>query len=67
VNDFLARAVAAHGSLERWNEFSRMTVTIASGSLVWPMKGLSQDSDPREQAITSHEGDRLLQSVLPAG
>jgi hypothetical protein len=55
VNDLLARAVAAHGGLVRWSEFSRMTVTIVSGGGLWPMKGLSQDSNPREQTITFHE------------
>ena len=56
--------VAAHGGLERWNEFSRMTVTIVSGGGLWPMKGLSQDSNPREQTITFHEETA---SVSPFG
>jgi hypothetical protein len=64
VNDLLARAVAAHGGLERWNEFSRMTVTIVSGGGLWPMKGLSQDSNPREKTITFHEEKA---SVSPFG
>jgi hypothetical protein len=32
-----------------------MTVTIVSGRGLWPMKGFSQDSNPREQTITFHE------------
>jgi hypothetical protein len=64
VNDLLARAVAAHGGLERWNEFSRMTVPIVSGGGLWPMKGLSQDSNPHEQTVTLHEETA---SVSPFG
>jgi hypothetical protein len=64
VNDLLARAVVAHGGLERWSEFSWMTVTIVSGGGLWPMKGPSQDSNPREQTITFHEETA---SVRPFG
>ena len=64
MNDLLARAVAAHDGLERWNELSRMTVTIVSGGGLCPMKGLSQDSNPREQMITFHEETA---SVSPFG
>jgi hypothetical protein len=64
VNDLLARAVAAHDGLERWNELSRMTVTIVSVGGLWPLSGLSQDSNPREQTITLHEETA---SVSPFG
>ena len=64
MNDLLARAVAAHGGLVRWSEFSWMTVTIVSGGGLWPMKGPSRDSNPREQTIMFHEETA---SVSPFG
>ena len=40
MNDLLARAVAAHGGLDRWNKFNKVTATYIGGEGLWPMKGL---------------------------
>ena len=64
MNDLLARAIAAHGGLDRWNTFKRMTVTLVTGGGLWPMKGLEQDPNPREETVTLHEETA---SVSPFG
>jgi hypothetical protein len=38
MNDLLAQAIAAHGGLDRWNKFNRVTSTIIGGGGLWPMK-----------------------------
>lgn len=40
MNDLLAQAIAAHGGLDRWNKFHKITTTIVGGGGLWPMKGL---------------------------
>jgi hypothetical protein len=55
VNDLLERGIAAHGGLDRWNKFNRVTATVVGGGGLWPMKGLAQDPNPREVTITLHE------------
>src|SRR6185436_4006531 len=64
MNDLLSRVIAAHGGLDRWNQFESVTATIVSGGGLWPLKGLVQDSDPREQTAALHE-ERA--SVIPFG
>ena len=56
MNDLLAQAIAAHGGLDRWNKFHKITTTIVGGGVLWPMKGLDLDfSSPREMTVTLHE------------
>jgi hypothetical protein len=56
MNDLLAQAIAAHGGLDRWNKFHKITTTIVGGGGLWPMKGLDLDfSSPREMTVTLHE------------
>jgi hypothetical protein len=64
MNDLLAQAIAAHGGLDRWNTFKRVTVTLVTGGGLWPMKGLEQDPNPREETVTLHEETA---SVSPFG
>jgi hypothetical protein len=64
MNDLLARVVAAHGGLERWNAFTALTSTIVTGGALWAIKGLVQDRDPREMTVTLHE---QTASVSPYG
>jgi hypothetical protein len=60
MHDLLARAIAAHGGLDRWNTFKRVTVTLVTGGDLWPMKGLEQDPNPREETLTLHSDFQLL-------
>ncbi|GHO81531.1 hypothetical protein KSD_93020 [Ktedonobacter sp. SOSP1-85] len=64
MHDLLARAIAAHGGLDRWNTFKGVTATIVTGGGLWPMKGLEQDPNPREETVTLHEETA---SVSPFG
>jgi hypothetical protein len=55
MNDLLAQAIAAHGGLDRWNKFNKITTTIVGGGGLWPMKGADLDPNPREMTVTLHE------------
>jgi hypothetical protein len=55
MNDLLARVIAAHGGLERWNTFNKVTATVVAGGGLRPMKGLENDPNPRERTVTLHE------------
>jgi len=55
LNELLTRVIAAHGGLDRWNQFTRVTVTMIGGGGLWPMKGLESDPTPRETTVTLHE------------
>jgi hypothetical protein len=55
MNDLLARAIAAHGGLERWNTFNKVAATVVAGGGLRPMKGLEDDRTPRERTVTLHE------------
>ena len=64
MNELLAQIIAAHGGLGRWNTFKRVTATVVTGGGLWPMKGLEQDPNPREETVTLHEE---IASVSPFG
>jgi len=64
MSELLDLVLQAHGGLDRWNKFSRVTATIVTGGGLWPMKGLKQDSNPREMTVTLHEETA---SVSPFG
>eukprot|EP01132_Coremiostelium_polycephalum_P009487 gene9487-11635_t len=64
MTDLLNRIVAAHGGLDRWAQFNTVQATIVTGGALWAMKGLHQDSDPRETTVWLHQ-ERA--SVVPFG
>jgi hypothetical protein len=64
MNDLLAQAIAAHGGLDRWNTFNRVTATVVVGGGLFPMKGLETDPNPREMTVTLHEE---IASISPFG
>ena len=64
MNDLLSEVIDAHGGLSRWKGFSSITATIVTGGGLWAMKGLVQDSNPREMTVALHE-ERA--SVAPFG
>jgi hypothetical protein len=64
MSELLDLVLQAHGGLDRWNKFSSVTATIVTGGGLWPMKGLKQDSNPREMTVTLHEETA---SVSPFG
>jgi len=64
MNDLLARAIAAHGGLDRWNKFKKVTATYIGGGGLWPMKGLEVIPNPAEVTVTLHEE---TSSISPFG
>jgi len=60
----LARAIAAHGGLDRWNPFNKVTATVVAGGGLLPMKGLEADTNPLEVTVTLHEESA---SISPFG
>lgn len=43
----LATVLDAHGGVERWRRFDRVTAKVVSGGFLWAMKGIALDSAPR--------------------
>ncbi len=64
MNKLLEDVIEAHGGLEQWNKFSSVTATLVTGGGLWGMKGLVQDSTPREMTVRLHE---QTASVVPFG
>ena len=64
MSELLDRIVAAHGGATRWNDLTRVEATIVTGGSLWGMKGLVQDSEPRQMTVWLHE-ERA--SVTPFG
>ena len=62
--NLLDRVVSAHGGLERWNRVQTVHANIVTGGSLWGMKGLTQDSAPREMTVWLHE---QRASVMPFG
>jgi hypothetical protein len=64
VTGLLDAALAAHGGLERWRQFSSIEATIVSGGELWEIKGQPQDPAPRRMTVALH---REWASVRPFG
>src|SRR5262245_38059001 len=64
MNELLARVIDAHGGMDRWNQYQRVVATIVSGGGLFRIKGVSQDSTPREMTVWLHEE---RSSVFPFG
>jgi hypothetical protein len=55
MNPLLKDVVAAHGGLDRWQQFRQVAATIVTDGALWAMKGLTQDQDPRRMTVSLHE------------
>ena len=64
MTDLLEAVLEAHGGLERWRQFGSIEATIASGGLLWELKGQPQDPAPRRMSDALH---REWASVRPFG
>ncbi len=64
MNELLERVIKTHGGLARWKAFTTVRASIVTGGALWSMKGLVQDSAPREMTVWLHE-ERA--SVMPFG
>ncbi len=54
MQQFLMNILDAHGGLDRWHRYQRVDATIVSGGGFFPLKGVLQDSDPRQMTIWLH-------------
>lgn len=64
MSDLLDAVLEAHGGLERWQDFSLIRATIVSGGDLWGIKGLVQDTAPRQMTVALHHE---WASVTPYG
>ena len=64
MSDLLDSVLEAHGGLDRWHQFSRVTATIVTGGDLWGIKGLVQDSSPVQMTVALHQE---WSSVQPFG
>jgi hypothetical protein len=64
MNELLTKILAAHGGMNRWNEYEKVDATIVSGGGFFPLKGVPQDSNPRRMTVWLHEE---RSSVSPYG
>jgi len=55
MTELLDLVLQAHGGLDRWNEFQKITATIVGGGGLWPLKGIDRDPSPREMTVKLHE------------
>jgi hypothetical protein len=51
TNTLVAEVLAAHGGLDRWCNFNKVTAKVVTGGYLWGMKGIEIDDTPR--AMTS--------------
>jgi hypothetical protein len=47
TRSLLTSVLDAHGGVERWRSFDRVTAKVVSGGFLWAMKGIALDSTPR--------------------
>jgi hypothetical protein len=64
MTELLDLVLQAHGGLDRWNKFQKITATIVGGGGLWPLKGVELNPGPREMTVTLHE---QWASVSPFG
>jgi hypothetical protein len=55
MNDLLNLVLTAHGGLERWNAFDKVSVTVVTGGELWAMKGIQMDAFARRASAAIHE------------
>jgi hypothetical protein len=64
MNQLLTDVLDAHGGLERWNSFAKVQASIVSGGGFFALKGVIQDTEPRQMTVWLHEE---RSSVAPYG
>ncbi|HEF4758860.1 TPA: hypothetical protein SAN82_001268 [Pseudomonas putida] len=64
MNELLQKVLDAHGGLEHWNRFTTLNATIVTGGELWGLKGVTQDTVPREMTVSLHQ---QRASVAPFG
>ncbi|MCU1259415.1 MAG: hypothetical protein JWO80_2300 [Bryobacterales bacterium] len=60
MSELLDLVLRAHGGLDRWGKFNKVTATIVAGGGLLPMKGLEVDPKPLEGTVTIHEENTVI-------
>ena len=60
MSELLDLVLQAHGGLDRWNKFNKVSATIVAGGGLLPMKGLEVDPKPLEGTVTIHEESTVI-------
>jgi hypothetical protein len=64
MQELLERVLTAHGGLNRWNAYERVSATVVTGGDFWTTKGISIDDLPRRATASVH---REWTTVTPYG
>ncbi|GLU52665.1 hypothetical protein [Dyadobacter frigoris] len=62
MGNLINNIVEAYGGLDRWNQFTKLRVTLISSGRLFDLRGFPQDPTPREMSIYLHEQRESLQS-----
>src|SRR5260370_8900157 len=60
MGELLGLVLRAHGGLDRWSKFNKVSATIVAGGGLLPMKGLEVDPKPLEGTVTTHEESTVI-------
>jgi hypothetical protein len=60
MSELLDLALLAHGGLDRWRKFNKVSATIVSGGGLPPMKGLEVDPKPLKATVTTLEESTVI-------
>jgi hypothetical protein len=60
MSDLLDMVLRAHGGLDRWRTFEKVSATIVAGGGLLPMKGIKIDLEPREGTATIHHKSTVI-------
>jgi hypothetical protein len=60
MSELLDLALGAHGGLDRWRKFNKVSAMIVSGGGLLPMKGLEVDPKPLKATVTIHEESTVI-------
>lgn len=55
MNELLSEVIKAHGGLDRWSQFDKLSATIIGGGAFWGLKSLTRDEDQRQIVVWFRE------------
>ena len=67
MNELLKSLLQAHGGLDRWNTFEKVSATFVTGRRLMPMKGIKADgslSMARPRSITRAPSSALSDDLI---
>src|SRR5436190_22872643 len=60
TREFLSSVLDAHGGVDRWNKFERVSASFMSGGGLMPMKGINNNPKPLEGECTIHHESTVI-------